>query len=59
MEYKELLSIALGRILQMVHNDVSLMVPFVESAHLNAGYLRGQFFVPFYFLFTSTICQTA
>ena len=40
-----------------VHNNVSLMVPFLESVQLNAGYLREQFFVPFYFLFTSTICQ--
>ena len=58
-EYKELLSIGLDRIWQIVHNDVSLMVPFLESVHLNAGYLREQFLVPFYFLFTSTICQTA
>ena len=58
-EYKELLSIGLDRIWQIVHNDVSLMVPFLESVHLNAGYLGEQFLVPFYFLFTSTICQTA
>ena len=58
-EYKELLSIGLGRIWQMVHNDVSLMVPFVESVLLNTGYFREQLLVPFYFLFTSTICQTA
>ena len=32
---------------------------FLESVHLNAGYLGEQFLVPFYFLFTSTICQTA
>ena len=58
-EYKELLSIGLDRIWQIVHYDVSLMVPFLESVHINAGYLREQFLVPFYFLFTSTICQTA
>ena len=60
-EYKELLSIFLDRIWQIVHNDidVSLMVPFVESVDLNAGYHREQSLVPFYFLFTSTICQTA
>ena len=34
-----------------MHNDVSLMVPFVESVHLNAGYLREQLLVPFYFVF--------
>ena len=50
-EYKELLSIGLDRIWQIVHNDVSFMVPFLESVHLNAGYLREQFLVPFYFLF--------
>ena len=33
------------------------MVPFLECVHLNAGYLREQFLVPFYFLLTSTICQ--
>ena len=27
------------------------MVPFLESVHLNAGYVREQFLVPFYFLF--------
>ena len=58
-EYKELLSIRLDRIWQIVHNDVSLMVPFLEYVLLIAGYLREQFLVPFYFLFTSTICQTA
>ena len=58
-EYKELLSIGLDRIGQIVHNDVSLMVPFLEPVLLNAGYLREQFLVPFHFLFTSTICQTA
>ena len=58
-EYKELLSIGLDRIWQIVHNDVSLMVPFLESVHLNAGYHREQSLVPFYFIFTSTICQTA
>ena len=58
-EYKELLSIGLDRIWQIVHNDVLLMVPFLESVHLNAGYFGEQFLVPFYFLFTSTICQTA
>ena len=58
-EYKELLSIGLDRIWQIVHNDVSLMVPFLESVHLNAGYLEEQFLVPFYFLFTSTICLTS
>ena len=41
-EYKELLSIGLDRIWQIVHNDVSLMVPFLESVHLNAGYHREQ-----------------
>ena len=48
-EYKELLSIGLDRIW---HNDddVSLMGPFLESVHLNAGYLREQFLAPFYFL---------
>ena len=30
-----------------VHNNVSLMVPFLESVQLNAGYLSEQFFVPF------------
>ena len=30
-----------------------------ESVHLNAGYHREQSLVPFYFIFTSTICQTA
>ena len=35
------------------------MVPFLESVHLNAGYLREKSLVPFYFLFTSTICQPA
>ena len=58
-EYKESVSIGLDRIWQIVHYDVSLMVPFPESVHINAGYLREQFLVPFYFLFTSTICQTA
>ena len=58
-EYKELLSIGLYRIWQIVQNEVSLRVPFLESVHLNAGHLREQFLVPFYFLFTSTICQTA
>ena len=58
-EYKELLSIDLDRIWQIVHNNVSLIVPFLESVHLNAGYLEEQFLIPFYFLFTSTICQTA
>ena len=58
-EYKELLSIGLNRNWQIVLNDVLLMVPFLESVHLNSGYLREQFLVPFYFLFTSTICQTA
>ena len=47
-EYKELLSIGLDRIWQIVHNDVSLMVPFLESVHLNAGYHREQSLVPFY-----------
>ena len=28
------------------------------AIHLNAGYLSEQFLVPFYFLFTSAICQT-
>ena len=51
-------SIGLDRIWQIVHNDASLMVPILESVHLNAGYLREEFLVPFYFLFTSTICQT-
>ena len=41
-EYKELLSIGLDRIWQIVHNDVSLMVPFLESVHLNTGYHREQ-----------------
>ena len=50
-EYKELLSIGLDRIWQIVHNDVSLMVPFLASVLLKAGYLREQFLVPFYFLF--------
>ena len=36
-EYKELLSIGLDRIWQIVHNDVSLMVTLLESVHLNAG----------------------
>ena len=54
-----MLSIGLDRIWQIVHNDVSLMVPFLESVHLNAGYHREQSLVPFYLLFTSTICQTA
>ena len=58
-EYKELVSIGLDRIWQIVHYDVSLMVPFLKSVHLNAGYLREQFLVLFYFLFASTICQTA
>ena len=58
-KYKELLSIGLDRIWQIVHNDVSLMVPFLEYILLIAVYLREQFLVPFYFLFTSTICQTA
>ena len=58
-EYKELLSIGLDHIWQIVLNNVSLMVPCLESVRLNAGYLREQFLVPFYFLFTSTICQTA
>ena len=30
-----------------VHNNVSLMVPFLESVQLNAGYLSEQFLVPF------------
>ena len=42
-----------------VHNNVALMVPFLESVHFNEGYLREQFLVPFYFLFKSTIYQTA
>ena len=46
-EYKELLSIGLDRIWQMVHNEISLMVPFLESVHLNAGYLREKLLVPF------------
>ena len=46
-EYKELLSIGLDRIWQIVHNDVSFMVPSLESA----GYLREQFLLPSYFLF--------
>ena len=58
-EYKELLSIGLDRIWQIVHKDVSLMAPFLESVPLNARYFREQFLVPFSFLFTSTICQTA
>ena len=58
-EYKELLSIGLDRIWQIWLNDVSLMVPFLESVHLNAGYLREQLLVFLYFLFTLTICQTA
>ena len=58
-EYKELLSIGLDRIWQIVHSNVSLIVPFLESAHLNARYFREQFLVPFYLLFTSTIFQTA
>ena len=33
------------------------MVPFLESAHLNAGYLREQFLFPFYFLFTSRFAK--
>ena len=56
-EYKELLSIGLDRIWQIVHNDVSLTVPFLESVHLNAGYHREQSLVPFYFLFTSRIAK--
>ena len=40
----------LDRIWQVVHNDVSLMVLFLESVHLNAGYRREQFLVPFWFL---------
>ena len=36
-KYKELLSIGLDRIWQIVHNDVSLMVTLLESVHLNAG----------------------
>ena len=35
----------------MVHNDVSLMVSFLESVHLNAGYHREQSLAPFYFTF--------
>ena len=42
-QYKELLSIGLDRIWQIVLNDVSLMFPFLEFVHLNAGYLRQQF----------------
>ena len=42
-----------------LHNDVSLMIPFLESVHLNAGYLWEQSLVACYFLFASTICQTA
>ena len=34
-EYKELLSIGLDRIWQIVHYDVSLTVPFLESVHFN------------------------
>ena len=45
--------------LTIVHNEVSLMVPFLGSVHLNAGYLREQFLAPFYFLFTSTIYHIA
>ena len=52
-EYKASLSTGLDRIWQTVHNDVSLIV------HLNAGYFREQFSVPFYFLFTFAIFQTA
>ena len=55
-EYKELLFIGLDRIWQIIRNDISLMIRFLESGHLNAGYLREQSLVPFYFLFTSTIC---
>ena len=58
-EYKELLSIGLDRIWQIVHDDVSLMVPFIESVLLTVGYHRDLYMVPFYFLFTPTICQTA
>ena len=46
-EYKELLSIGLDRIWQIVHNEISLMLPFLESVHLNAGYLREKLLVPF------------
>ena len=46
-EYKELLSIGFDRIWQILHNEVSLMVPFLESVHLNVGYLRGKLLVPF------------
>ena len=57
--YKELLSIGLESIWQIVHSGVSLMVPFLESVHLNAGYRREQSLVSFCFVFTSSICQTA
>ena len=57
-EYKASLSTGLDRIWQTVHNDASLIVPFLESVHLNVGYFREQFLVPFYFLLTSTIFQT-
>ena len=46
-EYKELLLIGLDRIWQIVHNEISLMVPFLESVDLNAGYLREKLLVPF------------
>ena len=58
-EYKELLSIGLDRTWKIVHDDVSLMVPFIESVLLTVGYHRDLYMVPFYFLFTPTICQTA
>ena len=43
--------IGLSHIYLIVHNDVSLMVLFLESVHLNAGYRKEQYLVPFYFLF--------
>ena len=43
-EYKEQLLIGLRRIYLMVHRNVSLMVLFWESVHLNAGYRSAYFF---------------
>ena len=43
----------------MEYKELLLTGRTQESVHLNAGYHREQSLVPFYFIFTSTICQTA
>ena len=59
MEYKEQLLIGVSHIKLIVHNDVLLMVLFLESAHLNVGYRKEQSLAPFYLLFILMTCQTA